>query len=184
MIFDSDVLQPQIFQIGDKPDHERIIFERDARGNRVAAVNLFAATIRWPRHSSGFLFVEQLMTLQAEGKVIWPAPSAISIEATGDIIVAALPDSGAVATLDVGIDGVVSSVLVTTSQGTIPESGFYRIESEYGEYTFTGSTVTFTTRGVFQTSAAAHGIGATILFAATKETVIPKLEFESRRDNF
>ncbi|KKN36429.1 hypothetical protein LCGC14_0773710 [marine sediment metagenome] len=184
MIFDSDVLLPQIFQIGDKPDHERIIFERDARGNRVEAVNLFAVTIRWPRHASGYLYVEQLMTLLQEGKVIWSAPSVIAIEAQGDIIVAAFQDSGAVATLDVGIDDVVGSVLVTASAGTIPANGFYRIESEYGEYTFSGSTVTFTTRGVFSTSAAAHSISTTILFAATKETVIPKLEFESRRDNF
>jgi len=184
MIFDSDVLLPQNFQIGDKPDHERIIFERDALGNRDKAVNLFAATIRWPRFSSGFIFVEQLMTLNGGGKVTFKAPSALSIEAEGQIIVAALQDSGAVATLDVGIDNVVASVDVTTSVGTIPATGFYKIESEHGEYTFSGSTVTFTDRGIFSTNAAAHGISSTITFAATKETVIPKLEFQVRRDNF
>ena len=184
MIFDSDVLLPQIFQIGDKPDHERIIFVRDAQGNRDKAINLFAATIRWPRVSSGFLFLEEVMTDEGDGKFTWPAPTAIAIEAEGQIIVAALQDSGAVATLDVGISNVDASVDVTISTGTIPASGFYRINSEFGKYTLSGLTVTFDERGIFQTSAASQSMGDTITFAATKETVTPKLEFQSLRDNF
>ena len=184
MIFDSDVLLPQNFQIGDKPDHQRVIFERGTDKLRVKAINLFAATIRWPKFSSGFVFVEQLMTLNGNGEVTFKAPTALPTEAEGQIIVAALQDSGAVATLDVGIDSVASNVLVTISVGTIPASGFYRINSEHGTFTFTGSTVTFTDRGIFQTNAAAHLMGDTITFAATKETVIPKLNFQVQRDNF
>lgn len=124
------------------------------------------------------------MTLLPDGKVTWPAPTPITIEAEGQIIVAALPDSGAVATLDAGITSVEASVAVTTSQGTIPPTGFYKINDEYGDYTFAAGVVTFTTRGLFLTNAAAHLMGDTITFAATKETVIPKLKFISQRDNF
>lgn len=185
MIYDSDVLLPQSFQIGDKPDHERQIFERTTPSQqRIPAVNLFAATIRWARFSSGFLYVEQLMTLEQDGKVTWPAPTPISIEADGQIIVAALPDSGAVATLDSSILSTDSSVTVTASVGTIPPSGFYRIDEEYGTYTFDLGVVSFTERGTFQTIAADQSMSATIKFSPTKGTVIPKLEFQSQRDNF
>ncbi len=185
MIYDSDVLLPQDFKIGDQPDHERTIFERTVPNQqRIPATNLFAATIRWARFSSGFTYVEQVMTLLQEGKVTWPAPSPLSIEQEGQIIVAALPDSGAVATLDSSILSTAASVDVSTSMGTIPPNGFYRIDQEYGKYTFSGSTVTFTERGIFQTNAADQLMLATIKFAPTKQTVIPELEFSVERDNF
>lgn len=183
-VYDQEALLNQRFRIGDKPNYESKIFKTDPVGTRDAADDLLMVSVRWPRYSSGFIYTETLATIAGDpGRIIWYAPSSLVREDEGEIVVAAFPDSGSVSTIDVGISDVDTTVAITTTAGTVPPIGFYKINDEVGEYTLTGSTVNFTNRGTLGTNAASHSLGDTILFAQSKETVQSPIEFRVFRDN-
>jgi len=106
----------------------------------------------------------------------------VTNEVDGAVLARIYEDSGVVATIDSNISAVDTSVAITVVSGTMPATGFYKINDEWGEYTYTGVTVTFTVRGRLSTNAASHTSGDTIQFSPTAETAQPHYQYNVSRD--
>lgn len=182
MRYELEIKQPLQFFVGDKPDAEMQINKTDINGVTTPASDLLGATARWTQ-GAGFLFLERLMTAgSGAGVFIFKAPSKVTNEVSGAILARIFENSGVTATIDSTITNAAASVDVTVTAGSIPLSGFYKLESEWGEYTVSGATVTFTIRGTLSTSAAAHTSGVSIEFSETAETAQPHFQYKVSRD--
>ncbi len=182
MRYELEIKQPLQFFVNDQPDAEMQINKTDINGVTTAASGLLGATARWTK-GAGFLYAEQLMIAgSGAGVFVFKAPSKVTTENNGAVLARVFEDSAVAATIDSTITDVDASVDVTVTAGTIPAAGVYMIENEWGDYTFTGSTVTFVQRGTLLTTPAAHTSGVAIKFSGTTETAQPHFQYDVKRD--
>lgn len=87
------------------------------------------------------------------------------------------------------LNGAISAAVgitatITILSGTIPATGFARINNEVVSFTrVTSTNVTLDRRGLFNTAAAAHGDADVVKFAACLETGIPQYEYTIDSDD-
>lgn len=184
MRYELEIKQPLQFFVNDQPDAEMQINKTDINGVTTAASDLLGATARWTKSGgAGFLYAERLMASgSGAGVFVFKAPSKVTNEVSGAILARIFENSGVTATIDSTITNAAASVDVTVTAGAIPASGFYKLESEWGEYTVSGSTVTLVFRGSLSTSPAAHTSGVSIEFSETVETAQPHFQYRVLRD--
>lgn len=160
--------------VGDTPDVSGIIYANGRAASTLLGVNVSVNQAR------GVLFSERAATLDTTvtGRFSLVFPFELTTTTSGRIFVTALPDAEKPATISSTIGAGDSSVVVSISDA--PTRGWCLIDGEWIEYTASGSTITFVTRGLFGTTAASHTSGATINFAAVKETCTPWYQYETR----
>ena len=179
--YDVELNLPITFFVGDQPDISGTITKNDVGTASGVATNLLGVTVRW-RKGSGYMYTETATAYtSASGKFTFSATSEAT-EDTGHILTRVYVDSTARATADAQIEIVDSSAAVTVTQGTIPASGWCLIDSEWIEYTESGGTLTFVTRGAFNTTAAVHVISSVVSFTQIRETANPPFEFAVKND--
>jgi hypothetical protein len=89
-----------------------------------------------------------------------------------------MQDSRVNALLDNGISAIgTQSDTLNTISATIRAKGWCKIDSEWLAYTFDGTTITFSERGLFGTTPAAHSASAQVDFSFSKHTCTPRFPF-------
>lgn len=100
---------------------------------------------------------------------------------TGYISLIGLSAETITATLDTGVTaGVGVTDTITISAGSIIQTtGWCKIENEWCFYSYDPDTLTLTLaeRGLFNTDAATHAATVSISFAYSKQTAVPRYEF-------
>lgn len=163
-----------IWKVGDKPDVSGLI---TADGG---APTLLGVTVRLYA-SSGIIVDERIADYTlATGAFKLILPAALTQRKEGLVYVSALEDSTYTRTLTTGVSASGASDTLIGSTGTLQNSGYALIESEWVAYTISGTTITFTGRGQFNTTAATHASGATVKFMSVKETCMPDYPFVVR----
>jgi len=163
-----------IWKVGDKPDVRGVITAN------AAIPTLLGVTVRLYA-PSGVIVTERVADYTlATGAFKLILPAILTERKEGLVYVSALEDSTYTRTLTAEISASASSAELTGSTGTLPAAGFCLIESEWCQYTLSGTTLTFVTRGLFNTTAAVHGISTTVKFASCKETCTPDYPFTVR----
>ena len=71
-----------------------------------------------------------------------------------------------------------TTINLTVSVGTIPDSGWCLIGSESMEFTKASASSITVSRSMFSTLASAYSGGQSILFASNRETIKPYIQFE------
>lgn len=158
--------------VGDKPNLTGTI---RADGKK-ATTGLLGVTVTITR-AAGYLLTETFTSIDSIAKFNLVLPNELVRQDVGRILVAVLVDSSDIATIDTAITGTSTSVDIT---GTSPNSGYCKIDDEWMSFTVSGSTLTFTERGVFNTIAASHVINSALSFADVKETATPWLSYNVR----
>lgn len=160
-----------IWKVGDKPDVRGIITADEAVPTLLGVtVSLYAP--------SGVLVEESIADYTlATGAFKFILPEVLTVRKQGLVYVSALEDSTYTRTLSAGVSPSGTSDTLVGSTGTLQSVGFALIESEWVAYTISGSTITFTERGLFNTTAALHNSGVTVKFASVKETCQPDYPF-------
>lgn len=161
-----------IWKVGDKPDVSGTI---TADG---AVPTLLGVTVRLYA-PSGVVVSERIADYTlATGAFKLILPEILTERKTGLVYVSALEDSTYTRTLSGAITTGSTSATLAGSTGTLQSSGFCLIDSEWIQYTLSGSTITFVTRGLFNTTTASHSDGATVKFVSVKETCVPDYTFQ------
>lgn len=163
-----------IWKVGDKPDVRGII-TADA-----GIPTLLGVTVRLYA-SSGVIVSERIADYTlATGAFKLILPDVLTQRKEGLVYVSALEDSTYTRTLSVGVSASGTSDTLVGSTGTLQSSGYALIESEWVAYTISGTTITLTERGAFNTTAAIHASGVTVKFMSVKETCTPDYPFVVR----
>ena len=160
-----------IWKVGDKPDVSGLI---TADGGIPA---LLGVTVRLYA-SSGIIVPESAADYTlATGAFKLVLPEVLTQRKEGLVYVSALEDSTFTRTLSTGVSASDASDTLVGSTGNLQSTGFALIESEWVAYTISGTTITFTGRGQFNTTAATHASGVTVKFMSVKETCTPDYPF-------
>ena len=166
-----------LWRVGDKPNITGTI-----TGNG-AVPTLLGVTVRMFSALGEFLS-ERVATYTAlDGTFESILPNKFDQRITqGVVYVAALEDSAATRTLDAELSASALTAEISGATGTPQASGYALIDSEWVEYTYSGTTLTIVARGVFNTTAAIHSVSSTVSFMSTKETAQPTYRFNISDD--
>lgn len=184
MRYELTIKQPLRFFVNDRPDLEMQLTATNINGVKSPVAGLLGVTARWTRAGgSGFLYNEQLTENgSGAGQFVFKAPIKTVDEQAGAVLVRVFENAGIGATISAPLTDSAGSIDITITAGVMPAVGIYRINDEWGEFTFSGSTVTFTSRGLLQTAAAAHNSGDKIEFSSIQETAQPPFQYKIERD--
>jgi len=163
-----------VWKVGDKPDVRGVI---TADG---AIPALLGVTVRLYAPSGVIVYESVADYTLATGAFKFILPESLTQSKQGLVYVSALEDSTYTRTLSAGVSATSSSDTLVGSTGTLQSAGFALIESEWVQYTISGSTITFVTRGLFNTTAATHAASTVVKFASVKETCTPDYPFVVR----
>lgn len=163
--------------VGDTPDVSGVIYSNGRRASDLLGVLVSANRAR------GVLFNERIGVLSSteQGRFSFVFPNELKETTSGRLFVTVLADSGKSGTIQSTINDTDTSVGVDITDA--PVRGHCLIESEWCEYTASGSTITFVKRGAFGTTAASHTSGAAIKFSDVKETATPWNSYETVNRN-
>ena len=96
---------------------------------------------------------------------------------SGSVIVKALESDNGSAQLDGSINDTVTSLTLKSITGTVPTSGWLKINNEWMAFTRTGTSATVT-RAQFGTTAASHTDSDSIRFADSITSLIPYYDWK------
>lgn len=144
------------------------------------APGLLGATVRLTRPYLSTDLIQEIAAAlpnPGSGDFSVTASTPFTRQDSGNLLVSALPDSGARATIDAPITNISASVNVTVTAGALPAYGRALIDAEWVEFTYLAPTMTFLTRGYYRTIAASHLISSILQINTEKATCIPYPEY-------
>lgn len=166
-----------LWRVGDKPNITGVMTGDGAVPSLLGiTVRMFSAL--------GEFMSERIATYTASTgafSVVLPAKLNQRIS-SGIVYVAALEDSEAERTLDAELSASALTAELSGSIGTPEDNGYALIDSEWIEYTLSGTTLSIVARGVFNTTPAIHPISSVVSFISTKETAQPNYSFRVSDD--
>ena len=167
---------PIIWAVGNKPKLSGGKFYADGKALSAA---LFGATIQLLEANAAYLSETPVVLDGSDlGAFSFTFPSEFVYNGSGKLVFNIFLDSGVTATIDAGVTAAAGQTVdVTATAGTVPAAGYCIIGSEWCKYTLSGSTITLTERGLYNTTAASHSMSDAITFSEVKELVNTSPEY-------